>query len=68
MSLAIAISFVDINVPDADLETAVDVFFATVVLAVGISDLIGPFLVRNVLERAGELDRRVVRAAAAGDG
>lgn len=68
ISLAIAISFVLIYVPDADLETAVDVFFATVVLAVGISDLIGPFLVRNVLERAGELDRRVVRAAAAGDG
>jgi Kef-type K+ transport system membrane component KefB len=68
ISLAIAISFVLIYVPDADLETAVDVFFATVVLAVGISDLIGPFLVRNVLERAGELDRRVVHAEAAGDG
>lgn len=68
ISLAIAISFVLIYVADMDLETAVDVFFATVVIAVGISDLIGPFLVRNVLERAGELDRRVIRAAAAGDG
>ena len=69
ISLAIAISFVLIYVPEAaDLVAAVDVFFATVVVAVGISDLIGPFLVRDVLERAGELDRGMVHAAAAGDG
>ncbi|HSG81261.1 MAG TPA: cation:proton antiporter [Gemmatimonadota bacterium] len=62
ISLAIAISFVLIYVPDIELEAAVDVFFATVVIAVGISDLVGPFLVRNLLERAGELDRGAVRA------
>lgn len=59
ISLAIAISFLLIYVPEAqDAATALNVFFAIVVLAVGISDLLGPFLVRNVLERAGELHRR----------
>jgi Kef-type K+ transport system membrane component KefB len=62
ISLAIAISFVLIYVPDMQLEAAVDVFFATVVIAVGISDLVGPFLVRNLLERAGELERAPVQA------
>ncbi len=68
ISLAIAISFVLVYVPDTDLKTAVDLFFATVVIAAGVSDLIGPFLIRDVLERAGELDRRAVRAAASSDG
>jgi len=59
LSLAMAISFVLIYVPTVpELASAVNVFFATVVVAVGISDLMGPFLVRDVLERAGELDRR----------
>ncbi len=66
ISLAIAISFVLIyNPPGLELSTAITVFFATVVIAVGISDLIGPFLVRAVLERAGELDRRLASAGAA---
>lgn len=66
LSLAMAISFVLIYVPSApELGTAVSVFFATVVIAVGISDLMGPFLVRAVLERAGELDRRLTRAGTA---
>ncbi|KPK65287.1 MAG: hypothetical protein AMS21_05100 [Gemmatimonas sp. SG8_38_2] len=59
LSLAMAISFVLIYVPTVpELSSAVNVFFATVVVAVGISDLMGPFLVRDVLERAGELDRQ----------
>ncbi len=67
MSLAIAISFVLIYVQAApELSVEVNIFFATVVIAVGISDLIGPFLVRAVLERAGELDRRLAAARAAG--
>lgn len=58
LSLAMAISFVLIYVPAVpEFATEVNLLFATVVLAVGISDLIGPFLVRDVLERAGELDR-----------
>jgi Kef-type K+ transport system membrane component KefB len=68
VSLAMAISFVLVYVPlGPELEAAVDVFFATVVIAVGISDLIGPFLVRGVLERAGELDRRLAHTGAATD-
>jgi hypothetical protein len=68
ISLAMAISFVLIYVPTApELELAVSLFFATVVLAVGISDLMGPFLVRTVLERAAELYRGAIPAAAAGD-
>lgn len=64
ISLAMAISFVLIYVPTApELAVAIDVFFATVVIAVGISDLLGPFLVREVLERAGELDRAGARQA-----
>lgn len=52
-----AISFNLIYVPTAPAsETAVDIFFATALITVGVSDLLGPFLVRNVLERAGELD------------
>ncbi len=67
-SLAIAISFVLIYVPTApELQAAVNIFFGTVVIAVGISDLIGPFLVRAVLERAGELDRRVTEVAVRGN-
>jgi hypothetical protein len=68
ISLAMAISFVLVYVPlGPELEAAVNVFFATVVIAVGISDLIGPFLVRGVLERAGELDRRLAHTGAATD-
>ncbi len=60
LSLAIAISFLLIYVPGApELTAATEIFFATVVIAVGISNLIGPFLVRAVLERAGEIDRQV---------
>jgi Kef-type K+ transport system membrane component KefB len=67
ISLAIAISFVLIYNPTGpELSAAISVFFATVVIAVGISDLIGPFLVRAVLERAGELDRRLAGAGAVG--
>lgn len=64
ISLAMAISFNLIYVPTApEVQTAVEVFFATVVIAVGVSDLLGPLLVRNVLERAGELDRSALRSA-----
>jgi hypothetical protein len=57
-----AISFLVIYVPTgAEPLIALDVFFATVVIAVGISDLLGPFLVRDVLMRAGELGKRGVR-------
>ncbi len=67
LSLAMAISFVLIYVPtEPELTAAVNVFFATVVIAVGISDLIGPFLVRNVLERAGELDRQMAYSGSVG--
>ncbi len=66
ISLAMAISFVLIYNPSgSEPSTAISVFFATVVLAVGTSDLIGPFLVRAVLERAGELDRSLASAGAA---
>lgn len=66
ISLAMAISFVLIYVPAGpELEPAVNLFFATVVIAVGISDLLGPFLVRGVLQRAGELDHRAVPAGGA---
>ncbi len=69
LSLAMAISFVLIYVPIApELEAAKNIFFATVVLAVGISDLIGPFLVRAVLETAGEVNRRAARIGAVGGG
>ncbi len=68
LSLAMAISFVLIYVStEPGLEPEINLFFATVVIAVGISDLLGPFLVRDVLERAGELDRRVAYAQSAGD-
>ncbi len=68
ISLAMAISFVLIYVPmGSEPDAALNVFFAMVVIAVGISDLIGPFLIRGVLERAGELDRRVAHAGAATD-
>jgi hypothetical protein len=64
LSLAMAISFLVIYVPTgAESPAALDVFFATVVMAVGISDLLGPFLVRDVLTRAGELGRRVAATA-----
>jgi Kef-type K+ transport system membrane component KefB len=65
LSLAMAISFVLIYVPSApELRTAVALFFATVAIGVGISDVIGPFLVRAVLRRAGELHRGVAGARA----
>jgi len=64
ISLAMAISFNLIYVPtSAAVETAVEIFFATVVIAVGISDLFGPFLVRNVLERVGELGSSATQPA-----
>lgn len=64
ISLAMAISFYLIYVPAVpQLAAAVEIFFATVVIAVGISDLLGPFLVRDVLERAGELDRAAAQPA-----
>ena len=67
LSLAMAISFVLIYVStEPGLRPEVNLFFATVVIAVGISDLLGPFLVRDVLERAGELDRRVAYAQSTG--
>lgn len=67
ISLAMAISFVLIYNPTGpELSTAISIFFATLVIAVGITDLIGPYLVRAVLERAGELDRRLASAGAAG--
>ncbi len=60
LSLAMAISFVLIYDPSGPGPgAAVDVFFATVVIAVGLTDLMGPFLVRDTLERAGEVDRTV---------
>jgi Kef-type K+ transport system membrane component KefB len=64
LSLAMAISFFLIYVPTGspELDAAVNAFFATVVIAVGLSDLLGPFLIRAVLERAGELDREVAHA------
>lgn len=67
ISLAMAISFVLIYVPGASgIETAANILFATVVIAVGLSDLIGPFMIRAVLERAGELHRRPVPAGTVG--
>lgn len=63
LSLAMAISFLVVYVPtEAEPPAALDVFFATVVIAVGISDLLGPFLVRDLLTRAGELGKRVAPA------
>ncbi len=64
LSLAMAISFILIYVPTGP---ELDVFFATVVIAVGISDLIGPFLVRGVLASAGEFDQAPAPATAAAD-
>ena len=56
ISLAMAISFVVIyHQPTIELAESVNLFFATVVIAVGITDLMGPLLVRGILERAGEL-------------
>ncbi len=67
LSLAMAISFVLIYVPTApELTVAKNIFFATVVIAVGISDLIGPFLVRAVLETAGEVTRRTAGSPSVG--
>jgi Kef-type K+ transport system membrane component KefB len=67
LSLAMAISFLVIYVPTGtESSAALEVFFATVVIAVGISDLLGPFLVRDVLLRAGELGRRVAATAERG--
>jgi Kef-type K+ transport system membrane component KefB len=69
LSLAMAISFVLIYVPARpELGAAVNVFFATVVIAVGISDLVGPFLVRDVLASAGELGRSPVAVPTVSDG
>lgn len=69
ISLAIAISFFLIYVPSApQAGIALDMFLAVVVIAVGVSDLIGPFLVRNVLERADEFDRGLAGAAVADGG
>ncbi len=66
LSLAIAISFVLIYNPMGEIRSAESVLLATVVIAVGVSDLIGPFLVRDVLGRAGELGRGAVSTAAHG--
>ncbi|NIR44099.1 MAG: hypothetical protein GWN99_06235 [Gemmatimonadetes bacterium] len=67
ISLAMAISFFLIYVPEGpEVGIALDMFLAVVVIAVGVSDLIGPFLVKNVLERANEIDRSLARATAAG--
>lgn len=67
ISLAMAISFVLIYVPDAPgIDPAASILFVTVVIAVGLSDLIGPFMIRAVLERAGELRRRPVPAGTTG--
>ncbi len=65
LSLAMAISFILIYVPSvSELETALALFFATVAIGVGISDVVGPFFVRAVLRRAGELQRDIAGARA----
>lgn len=68
ISLAMAISGV-LTYTGLGLETmsAVDVFFAVVVLGVIISELSGPFFTRNTLVRAGEISSRVQEARKKGD-
>ncbi|MGM0669355.1 MAG: cation:proton antiporter, partial [Gemmatimonadota bacterium] len=68
ISLAMAISGV-LTYTGLGLETmsAVDVFFAVVVLGVIISELSGPFFTRNTLVRAGEISPRVQEARKTGD-
>ena len=68
ITLAMAISFVMIYDPQAaEPAAAVNTFLATVVIAVGITDLMGPFLVRAILQRAGELNMGALHAGAVGD-
>jgi len=43
-----------------------DLLFAVVVLGVILSELVGPFLTRNILQRAGEISARMEEAVAAG--
>ncbi len=68
ISLAMAISGV-LTYQGARVEgmDAADLLFAVVVLGVIISELTGPFLTRNALQRAGEISPRVEQALAAGD-
>lgn len=67
ISLAMAISItLTYDALRIDGVALVDVLFATVVLGVIASELIGPFWTRNLLRRAGEIRPRVESELAAG--
>lgn len=67
ITLAMAISFYMIYDPQASVSARpIDIFLATVVIGVGITDLMGPFLVKAILQRAGELGSATAQAGVAG--
>ena len=60
MALSAALTYGAITATDGD---AMPTAFATIVVAVAVSELVGPFLTRNLLRRAGEItptDERVL--------
>ena len=62
-----AISFYMIYDPQASVSARpIDIFLATVVIGVGITDLMGPFLVKAILQRAGELGSGTAQAGVGG--
>ena len=69
ISLAMAISGV-LTYSGLELEgmSAVDLLFAVVVMGVILSELVGPFFTRKILERAGEISPRVVESLVGGGG
>lgn len=65
ISLAMAISVtLTYSTLELDGMALVDVLFSTVVLGVMASELLGPFLTRNLLRRAGEIHPKVERELA----
>jgi hypothetical protein len=59
ISLAMAISVVlTYGALELNGRSAADLLFAVVVLGVILSELTGPFLTRNILQRAGEISQR----------
>ena len=67
ITLAMAISFFMIYDPAApEIRAQINIFLATVVIAVAITDLMGPFLVRAILQSAGELGSGTAAGGALG--
>ncbi|HEX7050257.1 MAG TPA: cation:proton antiporter [Longimicrobiales bacterium] len=64
MAISIALTYGSIGAASGG---GVAALFAAIVLGVVVNELVGPFLTRNLLRRAGEIEPRIESALAAGE-